>query len=393
MKNSLIKILGGGMLACCGMPLWAQSPYVSKVIEFKPAPGQFMNELPEYEEGDTEEDIRRKAEDYLAYNARGMVSLGGFGGYIVLGFDHTIANVIGEYDFKVLGNAFFASDEPDASGRYGGSSEPGVIMVSYDVNGNGLADDPWYEIAGSEYEKPGTVKNYEITYFRPDPDTPPVTDPANPHILDAEHIRWTDNQGNEGFMPKIVFHRQDYYPAWENGDRITFKGTKLADNGEDVYGNGELYVLYAYDFGYADNHPNGSDLANIKIDWAVDENGDPANLPGVDFVRIHSGVNQFNGSIGECSTDVMGVEDLHPEISTAITAPTTLNTTVYPNPFRSTLTIETSRSGAATIIALTGETVFEGWLNSGTNNIDLSHLSVGIYMIQTDNQVRKVIKY
>lgn len=35
-----------------------------------------------------------------------MISLGGFGGYVVVGFDHTITNVTGKRDFRVLGNAF-----------------------------------------------------------------------------------------------------------------------------------------------------------------------------------------------------------------------------------------------------------------------------------------------
>ncbi|MEG1586584.1 MAG: DUF4465 domain-containing protein, partial [Bacteroidales bacterium] len=82
-----------------------RSPYLNRVLEFVPAPGQFVHEIPEYETGNTAEDMRRTAESYLANNAKSMVSLGAFGGYITVGFDHTIANVPGEYDFKVLGNA------------------------------------------------------------------------------------------------------------------------------------------------------------------------------------------------------------------------------------------------------------------------------------------------
>lgn len=84
-----------------------------------------------------------------------MVSLGGFGGYIVVGFDHTIENKSGLCDFRVLGNAFYANGASDY-----GSSEPGVIQVCYDANGNGLPDDGWYEIAGSSYlteKKPGLI--------------------------------------------------------------------------------------------------------------------------------------------------------------------------------------------------------------------------------------------
>ncbi len=42
-------------------------------------------------------------------------------------------------------------------------------MVAYDKNKNGKPDDDeWYEIAGSEYFKNETLKNYNITYFKPD---------------------------------------------------------------------------------------------------------------------------------------------------------------------------------------------------------------------------------
>ncbi len=35
-----------------------------------------------------------------------MISLGSYGGYVIFGFDHTVINVQGQKDFRVLGNAF-----------------------------------------------------------------------------------------------------------------------------------------------------------------------------------------------------------------------------------------------------------------------------------------------
>lgn len=285
----------------------AYSPYITRVHEYRPAPGQFVNELPEYSEGDTEESMRQKAEDCLAYNAGTMVTLGGYGGYIVVGFDHTIVNRPGEYDFKVLGNAFYSTG---AAGGSGGSSEPGIVMVSADVNGNGIPDDAWYELAGSEYQKPSTIKNYEITYYRPDEAKTPVPG-TDPSITDSTYVRWTDNQGGEGYLSKLTYHKQAYYPQWLSGETLSFRGTRLADNAVDESGNGSYYVLYAYDWGYADNHPNDSEKSNFKIDWAVDAEGNPVHLQGIDFIKIYTGVNQFNGWLGECSTEVAGVTDLH----------------------------------------------------------------------------------
>lgn len=287
----------------------AYSPYITRVHEYRPAPGQFVNELPEYSEGDTEESMRQKAEDCLAYNAGTMVTLGGYGGYIVVGFDHTIVNRPGEYDFKVLGNAFYSTG---AAGGSGGSSEPGIVMVSADVNGNGIPDDAWYELAGSEYQKPSTIKNYEITYYRPDEAKIPVPG-TDPSITDSTYVRWTDNQGGTGYVSKVVFHKQSYYPQWLSDETLTFEGTRLPDNAIDESGDGSYYVLYAYDWGYADNHPNDSEKSNFNIDWAVDAEGNPVHLQGIDFIKIYTGVNQFNGWLGECSTEVAGVTDLHIE--------------------------------------------------------------------------------
>ena len=38
---------------------------IHRVYDYSPAPGQFLNTMPEYEEGDTKETIRQKAEDLL----------------------------------------------------------------------------------------------------------------------------------------------------------------------------------------------------------------------------------------------------------------------------------------------------------------------------------------
>ena len=40
-----------------------------------------------------------------------------------------------------------------------------------------------------------TLKNYEITYYRPDENKEPVTC-SNPNITDSTYVRWTDNYGN-----------------------------------------------------------------------------------------------------------------------------------------------------------------------------------------------------
>ena len=290
----------------------AYSRYITKVYDYCPAPGQFVNVLPKHNEGCTQDSMRIKAEDCLRGKNDILVSLGGFGGYITFGFDHTVANILGEYDFKILGNAFYAASNPNPQdSTSAGSSEPGIVMVSLDRNDNGIPDDEWYELAGSEYYKPKTKHNYTITYFKPDPNKKPTPIEDSPFI-DTTYIYWESNYHEKGYMIKNAYHLQDYYPKWLNSDKLVFTGTKLADNYVDESGNGSNYVQYPYDWGYVDNHPNEvENKSSFNIEWAVDKNGNKVHLIGVDFVRVYTGVNQECGWLGETSTELLRAEDLH----------------------------------------------------------------------------------
>lgn len=292
------------------IPIIENSPYVTKVFDYAPAVGQFINILPRYESGDTRETLIKKAQAAVIGAQGTGVSLGGFGGYIVLGFDHTISNVAGVRDFRILGNTFWANNT--TTSERGGSSEPGVIMVAYDRNKNGIPDeDEWFEIAGSEHNNPKTIKNYQITYYKPPANKEPKTDPLATWATDVEYIKWTDNQGNSGYKTQNTFHSQSYYPEWVTADKITFTGTLLPNNAFEQSGSGSYWVLNSFAYGYADNAPNKDDESAIDIDWAVDKAGNRVNLPGIDFIKIYTGINQEAGALGEISTEVFGAEDLH----------------------------------------------------------------------------------
>lgn len=314
------------------------SPFIAKVFDYMPAPGQFVNKLPLYTNGDTHEDMVRKAGEWLVGEDAFMITLGGWGGSVTFGFDHTIVNVAGKRDFRIRGNAFGAAlGRPGAP--FGGSCEPGIIMVAYDKNKNGKPDDDeWYEIKGSsnfsaenepwyafaQESKNDTrvFRDYEMTYHKPTTEQPDNNDaePDNPnaYISIKNYIKWEDNKNNTGYKVKNVYHSQTYYPGWVNTNKITFKGIRLPENGinegEFVPGinDGDVYfVLYGFRYGYVDNHPNISNESAIDIDWAIDKDGNPANLPGIDFVKVYNGVNQENGWLGESSTEVERGEDLH----------------------------------------------------------------------------------
>ena len=264
------------------------SKYISQVFDYLPAVGQFTNKLPAYVDGDTQTEMTAKAGKALVGEKSTMITLGGYGGYVVFGFDHTILNQKDKRDFKVLGNGF------------AGSSEPGIVMVAYDKNKNGKPDDDeWYEIAGSEYTNPTTIKNYTITYHKPTVEDSNAT---------PEYIKWEDNQGKSGFKAKNTFHKQPYYPIWFGQNQLKFSGTLLASNYTEKNG---IWTGKQYAYGYVDNAPNNSEDSNIDIDWAVDKNGNPVKLMGIDFIKVYTATNQEAGWLGEISTEVAGAYDLH----------------------------------------------------------------------------------
>lgn len=269
----------------------------NRVYEYTPAPGQFINEL----KTGGFDGTQTTPETAIAYAEERMreenwVSLGGFGGYIVVGFDHSIENS-GDYDLGILGNSF------------SGSSEPGIVWVMQDENGNGEPDDTWYELAGSETGKASTIQNYAVTYYRPSGAGMPV--------------QWTDNLGNHGEVDYLAqFHRQDYYyPLWIEEDSYTLTGTCLEPRNYDASGNGSYWVNVEYDWGYADNfspvdrlteEENAGAEANanhFKISNAIDFECEPIHLDYIDFVKVQVGVNAKSGWLGELSTEVCGFYD------------------------------------------------------------------------------------
>lgn len=243
--------------------------YVTSLFEFSPAPGQFINKGP----GDLE-----SAKSILGQG--GLVSLGAWGGYIVLGFDHTVINQPGKDDILVEGNAFAIF------------AEPGVIWVMKDENGNGKPDDTWYEVPGSEFGKAGYVRNYEVTYTRPTP--------AN------GRVPWSDNKGNSGFIETNQFHTQPYYPEAVTANQYTLKGSLLPSTNIDM--SNPSYITSApFAWGYADNTAGGD---KIDIANAIDKDGRKVNLTGIDFIKVQTGILANMGWLGEQSTEVTRVVDL-----------------------------------------------------------------------------------
>ncbi len=365
-KTLLLAVVG---LTTFYTTLSAQSPYLSKVYDFVPAPGQFVNDIPEYLTGETKEDVLARVTEQLCGEERpGMISLGAYGGYVVVGFDHPIVNVEGEYDFKIFGNAFVA----DLDSK-GGSCEPGIVMVSADTNGDGIPNDQWYELAGSDYNLSTTFHNYEITYYRPDENKTKDPSATDASINDETYIKWTSNDPDEpsGYVMRNVYHSQSYWPQWIDDETLTFSGTRLGKNGVNIGSDSSPYfVLYFSDWGYADNLPNDVD-EGFKIDWAVDADGNSVYLPSIDFIKIYTGLNQYCGWLGETSTEVCGGLDLHPDAQSGV---------------NSVDTDRPSVNDIATVYTIAGQLVA-----SGVKLSDLS-LQPGVYIVVQNGKTTKIIK-
>nr|WP_319399146.1 T9SS type A sorting domain-containing protein [uncultured Carboxylicivirga sp.] len=283
----------------------AQVRYATKLFDFTPAPGQFINTSPGLPENAT--GILNQAAE-----AGKMVSLGFWGGSITLGFDAPVINDLDNpygVDFTVFGNS------------YSGSSEPGIVQVMKDENGNGLPDDTWYELKGSDHFLSTTKYNYSITY-------------DNPNAL--ADVPWYDSEGNNGVVVYMkAFHPQQHYPLSENypnidQDSYTLNGTLLKSRTSQ----GTVWVNDEFDYGYVDNksivrnvsmdipdnpytlyETEGCGGDAFDIDWAVDEDGNSVYLDQIDFVRIYTGVAQNAGAIGELSTEVSGIAVVKPNAS------------------------------------------------------------------------------
>ena len=248
------------------------SPYISEVLSYRPGPGQYTNK----NLGNIE------SSESIIGDKTGLVSLGAWGGSIIFTFDHTIPNMENENDFIIYGNAF------------SGFSEPGIVQVSFDENGNGIADDTWYEIAGSAHKNNNTLLNYETTYTNPNNDT--------------EDVPWVDNFNNNGVIKAGTINK---YPLFiEEQETVTYSGTRIFP----TINSGGLVSIEPLEWGYADNF-NSDYQANgngnvFDIDWAVDQNLNSVSLRGIDFIKVYTGAQESLGFLGEFSTEIKGAEDL-----------------------------------------------------------------------------------
>jgi hypothetical protein len=272
-------------------------PMVNKVYEFMPAPGHQVNG---YTYGASFPDnytMEQACAHVLStWSKMYNISLGSCCGYVIAGFDHSVDNSGGDWDLLIKGNP------------YGYQSEPGIIWVSQDENGNGLPDDTWYELAGSEYGTENSTYEYAITYYKP--------------TKRQSATKWVDNQGKSGIVPYMSdwntkdYYWQDWVPTDENNSH-TYFGTQLRD--QSSYSNGTS-TIPPYAWGYTDNESSidyiydekvGLAIGHYKISNAKTFDHKDANLKYIDFVKIQTGQIGYTTNLGDISTEVHYISDYH----------------------------------------------------------------------------------
>lgn len=259
------------------LPTVSSSEHIVTVFDYQYAPGQHAQSLATIDKAD---EIKEKFKG----TSTGYVLLGGWGGFITGGFDHSVMNRTG-YDFGVY-------SQP------GTGDEPGVVYVMQDVNGNGQPDDIWYELEGNVVGYEGYIRNYEVTYFKPGTDE-----------NTSDKVTWQDNQGGEGVLNMSKW--------WDDSmEQVTFSGVKLPDNKENTSGPFWYDIQGLYTYGYAevysaDDYDNGKKYNQFDISNAVDANGNTVDLEYIDFIKVQTGCHFEAGWLGEVSTEVSGAVDLN----------------------------------------------------------------------------------
>ena len=304
------------LLVCPGAVL--ASPFATRVLDYTPAPGQFVN--------DTNFSDPAAAlgppvgGGTLAADNTKLVTLGGFGGSITLGFDHPLrnqppsaANPLG-LDLIVFGNAFLVGANPNR--RW---AEAGVIEISRDDNGNGLADDRWYVIPGSHLPAVPSAARATVTYSDANLALPPTNKAWVP--ADRAGQTWTVTAFalplsvftgpvvvNPLGLSASVFGIAGYAdcsPTLVLGD---LDGDNLAD---DPSIPPDRFYTRPSDPSSPTPTPGSGGGDALDFAWAIDaDTGAPANLDRVDFVRVTSAVDAVRGLFGEASVELGGIAEV-----------------------------------------------------------------------------------
>lgn len=286
MKKIYLLFVLSSMFAGCDLqknkPESQSSPWLTTVFEYVYAPGQHAVYAEPADTAAITGDPSKEA-DWLY--------LGGFGGYVVAGFDHDVQNLT-SFDLAIFP-------------LKGSAPEPAIVYVMQDTNKDGLPNDSWYELKGNQFDN--SKRNYWLRYYKAQNETANVT--------------WKDADGKTGELKPG--YGANYSSAWwwqsTSTDSITFYGSRLPDayvDTDTTAAQSWNVPVGLFTFGYAENI-TGEDYDatwscnKLDISNAVDAAGNAVNLSSVRFIKIQSAVFQIAGWTNEVSSEIKGAADLH----------------------------------------------------------------------------------
>lgn len=209
-----------------------------------------------------------------------VVSLGTPGGHITFSFDTPVTNDAENpmgLDFIVYSNAFWVGN--NSQRRF---QEPGIIEISPDGT-------DWYLIPGS--------RNYDYTGGL----LPVVNESSG-----------SDNSSDSQILAGTILNPNSTDQDSENNDiEYNWGYADLSPTLPEYLDN---YVRPDDPFEVGISSRSGGGDA-IDIAWAIDQNGNPANLASITQVRISPFINRTL-TVGFASPEIMAIADVAPNIDT-----------------------------------------------------------------------------
>jgi hypothetical protein len=207
-------------------------------------------------------------------------SLGSFGGYEVWRVNHQ--NI-----YTISGNAFSGWDEP------------GVVWIQEDRNNNGIPDETWYELKGSQdYVAKGLNRRYAVSYIDTNDEQSGIG---------SRLIYFVDARGRAGTW------LSQWHTSWPS--RITFTGTLLGDSGGKVPDDNTCSALWGYVdvSGPASGHGPPGDIHKANeypVHRAIRADGSSVTLTDVRFIKVHTAVFTNTSYFNDKSTEIYSADYL-----------------------------------------------------------------------------------
>lgn len=122
--------------------------------------------------------------------------------------------------------------------------------------------------------------------------------------MDKQDVLSIDNDGNLTFLRRNAYHpNSGYFPWFMKEEYYILTGTCLGDQ----FKTEGIETNWGFDWGYVDNI---NDPTGFRIENAIQQDGSPANLKYIDFVKVHTAQMGQGAAVGEISTESSAAMDL-----------------------------------------------------------------------------------